>query len=143
MEPLTGRRHQLRIHCHSLGHTILGDYTYSDRSDTKPKRMYLHAYKINLPNTLEGVIWSVCFFTKLSTLLFVFSLKKVFFVNFKITKSKQEGKILKFKVKTITLQSRSHDQTIITGKSLSEALIFASTNPQYDNRFFISFTSSI
>ena len=60
MEPLTGRRHQLRIHCHSLGHTILGDYTYSDRSDTKPKRMYLHAYKIDLPNTLEGVLWSVC-----------------------------------------------------------------------------------
>ena len=24
-----------------------------------------------------------------------------------------------------------------TGKSLSEALIFASTNPQYDNRLFI------
>ena len=64
MEPLTGRRHQLRIHCHSLGHTILGDYTYSDRSDTKPKRMYLHAYKINLPNTLEGVTWSVCYLKK-------------------------------------------------------------------------------
>ena len=26
---------------------------------------------------------------------------------------------------------------MITGKSLSEALIFASTNPQYDNRLFI------
>ena len=26
---------------------------------------------------------------------------------------------------------------IDTGKSLSEALIFASTNPQYDNRLFI------
>ena len=26
-----------------------------------------------------------------------------------------------------------------TGKSLSEALIFASTNPQYDNRLFIEF----
>ena len=64
MEPLTGRRHQLRIHCHSLGHTILGDYTYSDRSDTKPKRMYLHAYKIDLPNTLEGLLWSVCQMTK-------------------------------------------------------------------------------
>ena len=25
----------------------------------------------------------------------------------------------------------------VTGKSLSEALIFASTNPQYDNRLFI------
>jgi hypothetical protein len=27
---------------------------------------------------------------------------------------------------------------LITGKSLSEALIFASTNPQYDNRLFIA-----
>ena len=26
LEPLTGRRHQLRVHCHSLGHTILGKY---------------------------------------------------------------------------------------------------------------------
>ena len=26
---------------------------------------------------------------------------------------------------------------VITGKSLSEALIFASTNPQYDDRLFI------
>ena len=28
-------------------------------------------------------------------------------------------------------------QVINTGKSLSEALIFASTNPQYEDRFFI------
>ena len=27
--------------------------------------------------------------------------------------------------------------TFVTGKSMSEALIFASTNPQYDNRLFI------
>ena len=27
--------------------------------------------------------------------------------------------------------------SLITGKSLSEALIFASTNPQYDDRLFI------
>ena len=59
MEPLTGRRHQLRVHCHSLGHTILGDYTYSDRSDTKPDRMYLHAYKIHLPNSIEGLLASL------------------------------------------------------------------------------------
>ena len=26
---------------------------------------------------------------------------------------------------------------LVTGKSLSEALIFASTNPEYDNRLFI------
>ena len=36
----------------------------------------------------------------------------------------------------VTSQCRICDQQI-TGKSLSEALIFASTNPQYDNRLFI------
>ena len=30
-----------------------------------------------------------------------------------------------------------------TGKSLSEALILASTNPQYDKRLFIEFSSSV
>ena len=30
-----------------------------------------------------------------------------------------------------------------TGKSLSEALIFVSTNTKYDDRLFIEFTSSI
>ena len=30
-----------------------------------------------------------------------------------------------------------------TGKFLSEALIFASTNPHYDDKMFIEFTSSI
>ena len=29
------------------------------------------------------------------------------------------------------------EYTTLTGKSLSEALIFASTNPQYDDRLFI------
>ena len=29
-----------------------------------------------------------------------------------------------------------------TGESLSEALIFASTNPQYDNRLFMKIVSS-
>ena len=29
------------------------------------------------------------------------------------------------------------DNAVSTGKSLSEALIFASTNPQYDDRLFI------
>ena len=29
------------------------------------------------------------------------------------------------------------EQTILVKKSLSEALIFASTNPQYDNKLFI------
>ena len=28
LQPKTGRRHQLRVHCLALGHPILGDYTY-------------------------------------------------------------------------------------------------------------------
>ena len=55
LNPKTGRRHQLRIHCHSIGHTIVGDYTYSDRQDSKPKRMYLHAYYIKIPNDVEDL----------------------------------------------------------------------------------------
>lgn len=43
--PLTGRRHQIRVHCSYLGHSIVGDYTYSNRKDVKPARMYLHAIR--------------------------------------------------------------------------------------------------
>ena len=31
LAPVTGRRHQLRLHCHRLGHTIVGDFTYSGK----------------------------------------------------------------------------------------------------------------
>ncbi|XP_068627330.1 RNA pseudouridylate synthase domain-containing protein 1-like [Battus philenor] len=49
LKPTTGRRHQLRVHCAIIGHTILGDYTYSDRQDTSPHRMFLHATRLVLP----------------------------------------------------------------------------------------------
>ncbi|CAK1554334.1 unnamed protein product [Leptosia nina] len=49
LKPITGRRHQLRVHCHATSHTILGDYTYSDRMDTAPHRMFLHATRLVLP----------------------------------------------------------------------------------------------
>jgi hypothetical protein len=44
-----------------------------------------------------------------------------------------------WQTKTITYASVGKVQSnkFDTGKSLSEALIFASTNPQYDNRLFI------
>ena len=48
-----GRRHQLRLHCHHIGHTIVGDYIYSNRQDCDTERMYLHAYKIVLPTPIE------------------------------------------------------------------------------------------
>ena len=43
--PKTGRRHQLRVHCAYIGHTIIGDYTYSGKTDTEPYRTFLHAFR--------------------------------------------------------------------------------------------------
>lgn len=42
LQPLTGRKHQLRVHMATLGTPILGDMKYGKRA----KRMHLYAYKI-------------------------------------------------------------------------------------------------
>jgi len=49
--PLTGRSHQLRVHCQQLGHPILGDELYSAGPTTG--RLMLHAEYIafNHPET--------------------------------------------------------------------------------------------
>lgn len=45
--PATGRRHQLRAHFYSIGHPIVGDPLYGDRSvQSSFARMMLHARKI-------------------------------------------------------------------------------------------------
>lgn len=44
--PVTGRTHQLRVHCAHIGHRIVGDYTYSDRQDCDTNRMMLHAHRL-------------------------------------------------------------------------------------------------
>jgi 23S rRNA-/tRNA-specific pseudouridylate synthase len=56
LRPITGRRHQLRLHCSSIGHTIVGDYTYSERKDVQPYRMFLHAFKLVLPSKVEHIV---------------------------------------------------------------------------------------
>ncbi|XP_044588427.1 RNA pseudouridylate synthase domain-containing protein 1-like [Cotesia glomerata] len=53
LRPNTGRRHQLRVHCCYIGHTIIGDYTYSDRKDLKPYRTFLHSFRLALDSELE------------------------------------------------------------------------------------------
>jgi len=45
LRPVTGRRHQLRVHCADIGHTVVGDYTYSNKQDVLPYRMFLHAFR--------------------------------------------------------------------------------------------------
>lgn len=44
LTPLTGRSHQLRVHCLELGHPILGDTLYGD-PESAP-RLQLHAHRI-------------------------------------------------------------------------------------------------
>lgn len=49
-EPLTGRRHQLRVHFHHLGTPVAGDPLYGDKERQKTfPRMFLHAQGIVLP----------------------------------------------------------------------------------------------
>lgn len=48
--PLTGRRHQIRIHLASKGHSILGDHEYGGiGGDVGATRVALHALKLSLP----------------------------------------------------------------------------------------------
>nr|XP_033770480.1 RNA pseudouridylate synthase domain-containing protein 1 [Geotrypetes seraphini] len=53
LQPLTGRTHQLRVHCAAIGHPIVGDFTYSFKKDTEPYRMMLHAYALRIPMDTE------------------------------------------------------------------------------------------
>ncbi|XP_043592330.1 RNA pseudouridylate synthase domain-containing protein 1-like isoform X1 [Bombus pyrosoma] len=53
--PGTGRRHQLRVHCSYIGHTVIGDYTYSERKDIEPYRTFLHSFRLILNNEMENL----------------------------------------------------------------------------------------
>jgi RluA family pseudouridine synthase len=51
--PLTGRRHQIRVHFYSIGHPIAGDPLYGKKDEQKQyPRLMLHALRIEF--TLPG-----------------------------------------------------------------------------------------
>lgn len=53
LRPLTGRTHQLRVHCKELGHAVLNDMKYGGKEAMRKdlcKRLCLHAYKIEMPD---------------------------------------------------------------------------------------------
>lgn len=53
LEPRTGRRHQLRVHCQLIGHPMVGDSAYA--SDWDSYRLFLHAHRLALaPLPVEG-----------------------------------------------------------------------------------------
>jgi tRNA pseudouridine32 synthase/23S rRNA pseudouridine746 synthase len=46
--PLTGRRHQVRVHLYSIGHRVVGDPLYGKKRGDEG-RLMLHAWKLELP----------------------------------------------------------------------------------------------
>ena len=48
MNPITGRKHQLRKQLSIIGHPVYGDdkYTFDNDLKTKNKELMLHSYKI-------------------------------------------------------------------------------------------------
>jgi 23S rRNA pseudouridine1911/1915/1917 synthase len=56
LKPITGRTHQLRVHCKSMGHPILGDPIYKNsNSQEKCHRLMLHALSLAIPLGELGV----------------------------------------------------------------------------------------
>lgn len=55
----TGRKNQIRVHLKDLGHPIVGDEKYGNKSQTK--RLFLHAYELKFisPFTNKEVIFTV------------------------------------------------------------------------------------
>jgi tRNA pseudouridine32 synthase/23S rRNA pseudouridine746 synthase len=60
LEPLTGRSHQLRVHCLALGHPILGDPLYgTPESQAAALRLLLHAERLEFTHPSTGGRMSV------------------------------------------------------------------------------------
>jgi len=49
LEPLTGRTHQLRVHCAAMGWPILGDATYGRAPRSGGPSLHLHAREVSVP----------------------------------------------------------------------------------------------
>jgi len=49
LEPLTGRTHQLRVHCAAMGWPIIGDSVYGGDPRSAAPRLHLHAREIVVP----------------------------------------------------------------------------------------------
>jgi len=64
LRPLTGRTHQLRVHCASIGAPILGDATYGVEKEGRNsaivdglgEQLHLHARRIELPHPDGGTL---------------------------------------------------------------------------------------
>jgi len=57
LEPMTGRTHQLRVHCATAGYPIVGDRKYGKGAEGQARAL-LHAWKISFP-ACDGTIVEV------------------------------------------------------------------------------------
>lgn len=56
VHPVTGRRHQIRVHLYALGHPVLGDTRYGNpRPVGGAPRLMLHAWKLELAAGCAGI----------------------------------------------------------------------------------------
>ncbi len=57
LQPVTGRTHQLRVHCAAMGWPLAGDKVYGgDRAMATSAALLLHAWRITLPRGRQGVL---------------------------------------------------------------------------------------
>lgn len=60
LKPLTGRTHQLRLHCSEMGHPIVGDGKYGGTeaylSGAISRKLHLHSYMIRFPHPKGGMV---------------------------------------------------------------------------------------
>lgn len=55
LRPITGRSHQLRVHCMAIGHPILGDRFYAPKNVLEQsERLMLHASTLQIHNPKDG-----------------------------------------------------------------------------------------
>ncbi len=60
LQPLSGRTHQLRVHCAHIGHPIVGDGKYGGAAaqlrGIVSRKLHLHARRIRVPHPAGGVL---------------------------------------------------------------------------------------
>ncbi len=62
LTPVTGRTHQLRVHCSEAGYPIVGDRRYGDRPETPAhtevlgRGLHLHARRLEMPHPGGGTL---------------------------------------------------------------------------------------